>query len=145
MNRVVVREVDLSDVLIREIIVSLIYDCFAPDTLQKNYRPKGMWWLGFDGKHAVAFAGMSPSVQWMDTGYMTLSGVLAAYRGRGLQKRLIQRRIEKAKQLKWKTVVTETIHDNAPSMNNLIACGFRPYTPKKPWGNEGAVYWRKHI
>lgn len=142
---IVVRQVDVADAIVRAAIVSLIYDSFPPDTIQKNYRPKGTWWLAFDGKDAVGFAGMSPSVQWEATGYLTLSGVLAAYRGRGLQKRLIKKRIEKAKTLGWHTLITETIHDNAPSMRNLIACGFRPYTPVKPWNKNYAVYWRKKL
>lgn len=142
---IVIRQVDVADSIVRAAIVSLIYDTFPRGTMQANYRPKGMWWLAFDGKDAVGFAGMSPSVQWMDTGYLTLSGVLAAHRGRGLQRKFIQKRIEKAKSLGWHTVVTETIHDNAPSMNNLIACGFRPYTPVKPWNKNYAVYWRRTI
>lgn len=143
--KIIVREVDATDSIVRAAIVSLIYDTFQPDTIQNNYRPKGMWWLAFHDKNVVGFAGMSPSVQWANTGYLTLSGVLAAYRGHGLQKRFIRRRIEKAKSLGWRWVVTETIHDNAPSMNNLLTCGFRAYAPVKPWNKAPAVYWRRKI
>lgn len=147
MSRIVIREVDIRDLTVRNALLTLIHDSFVPGTITKRYKPhtNGHWWMGFSRGEPVAFAGLVPSHQWANTGYMTLSGVLPASRGHGLQRRLISKRIQKAKSLGWDTLVTETIHDNAPSMRSLIGCGFRPYTPRKPWGHKTAVYWRRKI
>lgn len=145
-GRYVIREVDVADLTVKNALVSLIQDSFAGNIITR-YRPhtNGTWWMVFNGKEGVGFAGMVPSHQWANAGYMTLSGVLRAHRGHGLQRRLITKRIDKAKSFGWGVLVTETIHDNAPSMCSLIGCGFRPYIPKKPWGHKSAVYWRKKI
>lgn len=147
MSRIVIREVDVGDLTVRNALVTLIQDSFEPGTLQKRYKPhtNGHWWMAFEQGEPVAFAGVVPSHQWANTGYMTLSGVLPAKRGRGLQRRLITKRIQKARSLGWNTLVTETIHDNAASMRSLMAMGFKPYIPTKPWGHHTAVYWRRKV
>ena len=88
---------------------------------------------------------MRESVSWQKCGYMCLAGVLPAYRGQGLQKRLIKARVKKARRLGWTYLLTETILDNSHSQANLIDCGFRPYNPAKPWGDPSAVYWRRKL
>ncbi len=147
MSRIVIREVDVADLTVRNALTALIHDSFAPGTLQKRYKPhrNGHWWMAFEKGEPIAFAGLVPSHQWADTGYMTLSGVLPASRGHGLQRRLIHKRIQKARSLGWHTLVTETIHDNPASMRSLMSCGFKPYLPRKPWGHHTAVYWRRKV
>lgn len=104
----------------------------------------GWWWVAYEGDLPVAFAGMTQSVRWADAGYMCRAGVVRSHRGQGLQKRLIRVRERKARLLAWNWLVTDTFN-NPPSGNSLIACGFRLFAPTKPWGLEGAAYWRKRL
>jgi GNAT superfamily N-acetyltransferase len=142
-----IREVNITDPLVQQAIASLSNDTFSKEELVGDRRPDpiGHWWVAFDGPVAVAFAGMVPSLRFAAAGYMCLAGVLPAYRGKGLQKRLIKKRIDKAKALGWKAVFTETICTTVPSIASLIGCGFKPYAPAVPWGHSTAIYWRKQL
>ena len=101
----------------------------------------GYWWVTYtDTGTPVAFAGLVRSSQWSNAGYMCRAGVLPAYRGNGLQKKLIQCRIRKARALKLDWLVTDTT-DNPASANSLISMGFKMYIPSVPWGYKHSSYW----
>lgn len=146
----VIRRVNIADPLVREQLYVLHQEAFKVEDWVGGI-PKfktGDWFIAFAGRAAssepLGFAGLLPSVRWEQTGYLCSAGVLPQYRGSGLQKALIWRRIARAQELGWHTVITETICDNVPSMRSLIACGFRPYQPKVRWnGSPYAVYWRR--
>ena len=104
----------------------------------------GHWWIAYQADTPVAFAGMVASQRWSDTGYLCRAGVVPAHRGRGLQKRLIAVRMNKARRLGWKWLITDT-RDNPASANSLISAGFRMYQPRDPWGWDDAVYWRRKL
>lgn len=104
----------------------------------------GYWWLVFEGNNPAAFAGLQWSSSDPSAGYLCRSGVLKQYRGAGLQRRLIAARIRKAKSLGMKTLTSDTFC-NPQSSNNLIASGFRMFSPAKPWGLTNASYWTKAI
>jgi ribosomal protein S18 acetylase RimI-like enzyme len=105
---------------------------------------KAHWWVVYDGQLPVGFACLQASVQWSDTGYLSRSGVIPSYRGRGIQKRLLTVRESKAKRLGWRWLVSDTF-DNPASGNSLIVRGFRLFKPSKPWGFDAALYWRKEL
>jgi GNAT superfamily N-acetyltransferase len=118
-------------------------------TLPSDAEPhwgSGWWWLVWadEGIAPVAFAGCQPSQRWGDAMYLCRSGVHQAFRGKGLQRRLISVRERLARRLGMRWVITST-HENPASANSLIACGFRMYEPNKPWGAKGTLYWRKEI
>jgi L-amino acid N-acyltransferase YncA len=75
---------------------------------------------------------------------MCRAGVIRNFQGHGLQKRLIQARIRKARALNWEWLLTDTT-DNPASANSLIAMGFKLYEPKAPWANKNSLYWRLNI
>jgi GNAT superfamily N-acetyltransferase len=104
----------------------------------------GFWWIAYEGELAVAFAAMSQSHRWTDTGYLSRSGVLPSHRGQGLQKRLLRVRERKARSLGWNWLITDT-WCNPASSNSLISCGFRLFEPSHPWGLPDALYWRKAL
>jgi GNAT superfamily N-acetyltransferase len=104
----------------------------------------GLWWIAKDGDKLAGFAGMIPSVRWMDTIYLCRAGVVPAFRGKGLQKRLIRARINKAKKLGYKWVITDTT-DNPASSNSLIGHGFKLFEPTKPWSFSNSLYFRLKI
>lgn len=144
--RFVVRRVDITDHLIRESIAAMNRDCFAPGYWCGRIRPDtGDWWIALYGKTEAGYAGMVPSYQTANAGYLFAAAVVPAYRGHGLHVRLLKTRIAHARALGWTQLFTETICDNAHSANNLIRCGFWPFNPAKPWGSPYAVYWRRSI
>jgi GNAT superfamily N-acetyltransferase len=105
---------------------------------------EGFWWVAYDGEMPVGFAGVVRSAQWTDCGYLCRSGVLRSHRGKGLQKRLIRVRERKAQALGWNWLISDT-YRNPPSANSLIACGFKTFTPSRPWSFDAAIYWRKRL
>lgn len=101
----------------------------------------GEWWLAYDDDEPVGFACLCKSKSLFNYGYLARAGVLPAYRGQGIQKRLIRVRLRRAAAHGWDGIVTDT-RDNPASANALIGCGFRAYTPAHPYGYENTAYWR---
>ncbi len=104
----------------------------------------GLWWIAKDFDKLAGFAGMIPSVRWADTIYLCRAGVVPAYRGKGLQKKLIRVRVNKAKRLGYKWVITDTT-DNPASSNSLVGYGFRLFEPTRPWAFPNSLYFRLKI
>lgn len=139
----VIRKADVEDVAVRLAIATMHEDSFGPaeDKFTPTY---GAWWIAFDGKTEAGFAGIVPSSQSPNAGYLSRAGVLPAFRGQGLQKRLIKKRLAYAKQLGWDFVVTDT-RRNPASSNSLISCGFKVFQPGIPWSFTDAIYWKKML
>jgi GNAT superfamily N-acetyltransferase len=122
------------------------------ETLQRACLPEddpvfpedGIWWVGHDGSQAVAFCLIEPSCQWLDTAYLARSGVLKAWRGQGLQKKMITIRERHARSMGYRWMISDTT-DNPPSSNSLMAKGYRIFDPSKPWGMNTTLYWRKRL
>lgn len=104
----------------------------------------GVWWVVYDDGRPVAFAGLQPSLQWRDAGYLVRAGVLPSHRGRGLQRRLLRTRERFARLAGWNWLLSAT-YKNTASANNLIREGFLMYEPRRPWLARGALYWRKEL
>ena len=102
---------------------------------------EGAWWIAYDGNIPVAFAGIShiPKLNW---GYLCRAGVVPEYRGRGLQRRLIDVRLRHAKKNGWPVVVCDTHLTNHSSSNNLFRRGFKLYEPEGRWAFKDGLYWR---
>lgn len=118
--------------------------CLPLDSIYK-ITAKGYWYVVYtqDGE-AAGFAGVVPSSRWSDTMYLCRAGITRSHRGQGLQKRLIQARIRKAKALGMNWVITDT-NENPASANNLIATGFKMFEPSEPWGLKTALYWKYRV
>lgn len=107
---------------------------------------QGLWWVVEDTGRGllVGFAGLHLRHQGEPlTGYICLTGVLPEYRGQRLQRRLTHTMLRKARHLGLHRVVTDTLPSNPPSVNSLIACGFRAFAPEVPWKVDGAAYWER--
>lgn len=107
------------------------------------------WWVAYAGEHgAVAYAAIRIEE---DVGWFSTCGVLTPYRGYGLQKKLIKKRLDYAKKVGVKRVYTYTVTGNHPSANSLISMGFRLCTPPEEDGGQYAGedidinYWRKEL
>lgn len=103
-----------------------------------------LWWGAFlPGGVAIAMSAIRVSQEgciWLST-----CGVLPAYRGQGIQRRLIKARLKHADLLNL-PAYTYTINGNHASARNLITCGFKPCTPPPEhfgkWaGSRDVLYW----
>ena len=138
-----IRQVDPMDPRIHAILDRLDRELFPSDTLDKK---KGCWWLMYARRYIpIAFAGMRASTSWAKTGYLCRVGVLPAYQGQGLQRRLLRVRETKARWLGWKWLLVDTRPDNYASINNLIRCKYRLYAPRCLWSFKRDLYWRKQL
>lgn len=121
-------------------------ECFPGDDLE--IKDDSYWWMTFDEGHAVAFAGLQytpfnlPGYQGK-VGYLCRSGVLNTHRGRGLQRLLIQRRVNHAWANDMSRVVSYTHVENVHSSNNLIRTNFKLYTPKYYSAGKEFLYWHR--
>lgn len=102
----------------------------------------GYWWIVYtESNKPVGFAGMKQSSQWTDCIFLHRAGIAYEHTGRGLQKRLIKARLNKAKNMGFNWAVTDTTK-NPASSNSLINCGFKLFEPSKPWGWSHTNYWK---
>ena len=115
-------------------------ECLPLDTVLS---PKnGWWWMAYCDGRLAGFAAMLQSSKTPQAAYLARAGTLEAFRGRGLQKKLIRERLKFAKDLGLTQAITDTT-DNVASANALIATGFRMFEPDDPWGSPNTLYWRK--
>lgn len=116
--------------------------CFPGDF---PYEPsEAVWWLVYDrpSGEAVAFAGLG--IKQGDA-YLCRAGVMPSAQGQGLQRKLIRVRLKEAQDTGMRAVVTEATCGNPVSINNLVSCGFRAFTPSDPWGLPTSLYMRKEF
>ncbi len=102
----------------------------------------GQWWLVYLKDEPVAFAGLHPSSQFFDCGYLVRAGVREDHRGHGLQLKLIRARERVARTLKYRALFCDCT-DNLASANTLIKAGYKLYQPEVPWAFKNTLYWRK--
>lgn len=100
------------------------------------------WWLAYSGRSPVAFASLA--ITHCGSAYLSRVGVLPGARGCGLQKRLIRARVNYARRLGVRWVITDTTA-NPASANSLIAEGFKVFDPASPWAFKHSTYWFKPI
>jgi GNAT superfamily N-acetyltransferase len=117
-------------------------ECLPLDTVLS---PKvGWWWMAYCDGRLAGFAAMLQSSKIPEAVYLARAGTLEAFRGRGLQKKLIRERLKFAKDLGMTQAITDTT-DNVASANALIATGFKMFDPDDPWGLSNTLYWRKSL
>ncbi len=105
---------------------------------------KDHWWLATVDKVPAGFACMR--IYPDQTGYLALAGVLTAFRGQGIQKKLIRVREAYARREGCTMVFTYTAWKNWASANSLIRNEYTLYTPaSKPWGLPWSLYFRKRL
>lgn len=126
-------------------VLPLDQECFPSD-----HRPvleNSLWWIVWRGKEPVGYAGLRvcENAQNKGLGFLSRAGVIAKHRGKGLQKRLIRAREAAARSFGLRELVTYVAHWNSPSINSLVACGYRFYRPAHKWGGAASVYLRKRL
>ena len=143
----------LNPVRRRTVFVTNYADSIATlDWIHRNTFPSdvipdwgnGSWWLMKDGTRTIAFIGAEPVKSWPKAMYLSRVGVVSDYRGKGIQKYLMQKVERAAREAGFTHIISSTL-DNPPSANNFIKCGYKTYMPAGPWGYAGTVYWTKEL
>ena len=140
--KVRLKRVDATDLSVWARIVAMDLKCFVKIGAPALGDNNGAWWIAYVDGEEAGYCAIEKTPA--GNGYMNRAGVLAKFRGQGLQKRMIRRRVAYARSQGWAVVVTDT-HMNPASGNSLIACGFRLYSPESPWAFETSLYWRKTV
>lgn len=136
------RLVDTSKPEIRSALIFLQQQLFPSDELVDPAH--GYWWITWDGDIPAAFSAMKDVRSWSNTFYLARCGVLKNYRGQGLQRHMLVRREQLARELGASRLITTT-YRNPKSANNLIARGFLTYEPQERWGAPDTIYWIKEF
>jgi GNAT superfamily N-acetyltransferase len=105
---------------------------------------EGQWWIAYEDTNPIGFCGAKRSSRWSDTVYLCRAGVLRAFRGKGIQKKLIRIRVNYARREGFTWMISDTFY-NPASANSLINCGFKMFNPTNPWSFKDACYWRKRL
>ncbi len=101
------------------------------------------WFVGYIKGQAVSLAGLSKCTATV--GHLELAGVIPAFQGFGIQKKMIRFRENLAYKLGYTKLITYTAHWNSASCNSLISCGYKTYRPQYAWGGSEYIYWWKNI
>lgn len=102
-----------------------------------------VWWVAeYDGRIA-GYAGLSTDYGYIGMGYLSRAGILPEFRGKGIQKLLIQVRDEEAIKRGYELNITYVANWNHASANSLIRCGYTLYEPELAYGLKDALYFRK--
>lgn len=104
----------------------------------------GQCWLMYD-EHDEPVAFCSARRVNGNTVFLSRAGVLKRARGSGLQRRMINARVQWARSVGADCVITYTSLHNYASIINLIRAGFYFYRPHWAWGGKDAHYFRRDI
>jgi GNAT superfamily N-acetyltransferase len=83
-----------------------------------------LWWIVESGRRVAGYGGLYLGIE--GEAWLVRTGVLPAFRGQHLQRRLIRTRLRAARKAGVPAVDTYTHVTNIASQRSLIACGFRP-------------------
>lgn len=127
-----------------EVIRSM--NALCPETfpaLSDDHLELGYWWLlKADPNILCGFAGMIEMAPFPGVGYLKRAYISPDHRGRGLQIRMIEAREEKARELGWHLLVSET--SCFFSARNFERAGFERCEPEQPWAGD-AMYFVKRL
>lgn len=130
------RQADEED---REDVLAADAACF-PDDARPAWEGAAWWVLEAPGGEVAAYCAARPAYSTPGAAYLSRAGVLPAFRGLGLQRRLVRVRERWARAHGFYAMVTDT-RGNAASSNTLIRCGYRLWEPDAPWSYDDASYW----
>jgi len=97
------------------------------------------WWVLVDKNKIIAYCGCLYSSD--NICIFVRAWVHKPYRGKGLQKKMIDLRLRAAKECC--AVITYTLANNYASANSLISKGFRLYEPSYKWAGADVLYFKK--
>ena len=109
-------------------------------------------WVGDHHTFWIAWAGDEPAgfcsafvIARDRTAFFSSAVVFRAYRGRGMQRAMVQRRLAWSGRHGATTAVTYVQRDNYPSLVNLLRCGFALFEPAVWWAGRTALYLQRTV
>jgi GNAT superfamily N-acetyltransferase len=112
------------------------------------YPHYGDWWVVWHNDDPVAFAHMSATTYYPNSGYFGRVGVLPKHRGHGLQARLMRMAEKRGRGHTWEALVSDTTR-NPHSAANFERLGWVQFDPEPAlranWGSRNTKYWRKDL
>lgn len=141
-----VQSVDYSSPDIRRKIQELDKKIFTDEYINTQSDSLATWWFLLVNGEIAGYFSILPRPPG---GYLSRSGLLPKFRGRGLQKTMIKARVNYAKKQNWSWVVTDTHKENFASIKSLKDTGFVQYKPKNPrmkssWIKQ-SYFWIKRL
>lgn len=128
-----------------ELIAEMDAQAFPEAPLARHELERAAWWIVMSEGRAIAYAG-ARGCETIPAVFLSRCAVMADWRGHGLQRRLLRARERWARTRDGiEAIVTYTVPDNAPSMNNLIRAGYRVDAHTGPYCGPDVVYWRKGL
>ena len=100
------------------------------------------WWLLENGDELCGYCGMVPYPAY-ETAFIYAVGVTAAYRGQGLQRRMMRAMERQARRDGLTRVVTYTDESNIWSANNFIRSGYVLYVPPQGHAPGWLNFWKR--
>ena len=101
------------------------------------------WWVLVHKNKIIAYCGCLYSTD--NVCIFVRAWVHKPYRGKGLQKRMIDLRLRAAKKNGCSAAITYTLTNNYPSANSLIKYGFKLYEPSYKWAGKDVLYFKKML
>ena len=77
--------------------------------------------------------------------FLTRAGILPCARGQGLQRRMINTRVQWARKGGFEYAVTYCYYDNHASIVNLLRCGFKFTRPLYWYGGKNSHYFIREL
>lgn len=136
---------ELDDPDDQAIILAADATCFGNDGSVRPNFDASYWWIIGEHDFPMAYAAIRPSRYWSDCAYLSRAGVLPAFRGHGLQRRLIAARVAWARRRGLSYVYTDVATWNHHSANSLIRSGFRLWSPRYKWSGDEVLYFSKKL
>jgi N-acetylglutamate synthase-like GNAT family acetyltransferase len=138
------RLVEVDGSLASEVLRSLNALDQSWPALTDDHLETGWFWLLKDDHGTLCgFCGMTPMEPFAGVGYLKRAYVSPDHRGHGLQLKMIEARLNKARELGWHQVVAET--KSHWSAHNLALAGFEMIEVEQPWGEAGSLYFSKML
>ena len=104
-----------------------------------EFQPNRDWWVQLDyAQNIVAYCGCLYKDRIC---VFVRAWVTKAHRNKGIHKKLIRVRIDKAHRNRCKSIVTYTVRNNYASANNLIKAGFLLHTPVYAYAGNDVMYF----
>lgn len=124
-----------------DIVTELHHRCMPHDKL---YEPdRAQWWVAYGDGKPIGYAGARYDVKHGAL-FLIAAGTLPAWRGLGVQQRLVRARLRWGRSVGALGAVTYTLVGNAASANALIRCGFR-IGQHWCYAGGGVNYWERRL
>lgn len=103
------------------------------------YAPEGtIWFVAYEGDEWIGYGGIQVDPEWKP--YLGPSYVRPEHRGKGVQKKLLAKRIDFLEDNGYTVCTTCALHHNIYSIRNIEKCGFT-YTHTETTKLGGTLYW----